>query len=406
MAETIELNTLGAVIKTAYEGQTDTNAFTDAEKDKLAGLADTSFSGEYADLTGKPSLFSGAWPDLTGKPLYIAAGDSREAVISDIGAIPESEKAQANGVAPLDATGFVPVEHINVSGLSFKGPWDAATNTPQLLDGAGEVGSFYKSTSAGTANFGNGNYNFLVGDWVIFAGGTWQRIGVNDSVAMVNGKMGNVVLNATDVGALPNTYTAPVASVNGKNGIVTISAAEVGALPSTYTPPAPAWTAVTGKPDFPALYQKKQRGTIGPPIPAVLARIGGNKSVTNASYIYIAWDNVLYDQFNVWNGGNGFIVPAWAKYAKISGSIRFAGRTAGIRSAGARKNGADVSGAAWSIGDSSGTDSTTRDVKSAVIPVVGGDLLQVMVFQNSGSALNIESGLVQQHTWVYIEFYE
>lgn len=34
-----ELSTLGSVIKTAYEGEADTNAFTDAEKAKLAGVA-------------------------------------------------------------------------------------------------------------------------------------------------------------------------------------------------------------------------------------------------------------------------------------------------------------------------------------------------------------------------------
>ena len=34
-----ELSTLGSVIKTAYEGQTNTNAYTDAEKSKLSGIA-------------------------------------------------------------------------------------------------------------------------------------------------------------------------------------------------------------------------------------------------------------------------------------------------------------------------------------------------------------------------------
>ena len=33
-----ELSTLGGVIKTAYEGESNTNAFTDAEKSKLAGI--------------------------------------------------------------------------------------------------------------------------------------------------------------------------------------------------------------------------------------------------------------------------------------------------------------------------------------------------------------------------------
>lgn len=43
-----ELSTLGSVIKTAYEGQSDTNAFTDTEKSKLGGIE----TGATADQTG------------------------------------------------------------------------------------------------------------------------------------------------------------------------------------------------------------------------------------------------------------------------------------------------------------------------------------------------------------------
>ena len=41
----VELGTLGGVIKTAYEGNVNTNAFTDAEKSKLAGI-----DAEISDL--------------------------------------------------------------------------------------------------------------------------------------------------------------------------------------------------------------------------------------------------------------------------------------------------------------------------------------------------------------------
>lgn len=34
---------------------------------------------------------------------------------------------------------------------------------------------------------------------------------------------GNIELSANDVGAMPNTYVAPVTSVNGKTGAVTLS---------------------------------------------------------------------------------------------------------------------------------------------------------------------------------------
>ena len=52
-------------------------------------------------------------------------------------------------------------------------------------------------------------------------------------VQSVNGQTDNVVLTASDVGALPDTYTAPVDSVNGMTGIVVLGAADVNALPDT-----------------------------------------------------------------------------------------------------------------------------------------------------------------------------
>ena len=46
---------------------------------------------------------------------------------------------------------------------------------------------------------------------------------------------GNVTLSASNVGALPSTYTPPVSSVNGETGAVTLDASDVGALPSNTT---------------------------------------------------------------------------------------------------------------------------------------------------------------------------
>lgn len=52
-------------------------------------------------------------------------------------------------------------------------------------------------------------------------------------VQSVNSKTGDVVLTASDVGAMPDNYTAPVSSVNSKTGAVTLSASDVGALPDS-----------------------------------------------------------------------------------------------------------------------------------------------------------------------------
>lgn len=179
-----ELSTLGAVIKTAYEAEVNTNAFTDSHKAKVETISTVAMSGSFNDLADIPNLVE------------------------------------------LDESGTIPMQYLNVSNLSFKGAWNATTNTPTLVDGTGAVGDFYKVSVAGTQNFGNGDYTFAIGDWVMFAAGVWQRIGVHETVTSVNGKTGAVALTAADVGAKPNSYV-------------------------------PTYTEITDKPDLPNLYVPK-----------------------------------------------------------------------------------------------------------------------------------------------------
>ena len=63
----------------------------------------------------------------------------------------------------------------------------------------------------------------------------WTTVSGGGAVDSVNGQTGTVVLDADDVGALPDTYTAPVTSVNAKTGAVTLTASDVGALSSSTT---------------------------------------------------------------------------------------------------------------------------------------------------------------------------
>ena len=97
-------------------------------------------------------------------------------------------------------------------------------------------------------------------------GAAWQDVSaVAGSVNSVNGQTGDVVLDAEDVGALPDSYTAPVTSVNGMTGDVVIQAGggavdsvngqtgdvvldaeDVGALPDSYTAPVSSVNGQTG----------------------------------------------------------------------------------------------------------------------------------------------------------------
>lgn len=111
-----------------------------------------------------------------------------------------SEKGQANGVATLNLMGVIPSEQLNVTGLDVKGTWDASTNTPFLANGNGESGDFYIVNVAGSANFGAGEIDFAVGDWVLYtANGTWVKSVNASAVQSVNGKTGVVNILDTDV---------------------------------------------------------------------------------------------------------------------------------------------------------------------------------------------------------------
>ena len=92
----------------------------------------------------------------------------------------------ANGVATLDSGGKVPVSQLPSSVVTYLGTWNAATNTPTLVNGTGDAGDMYICNVAGTVNFGAGPVTFAVGDWVLYGSGTWEKSnGQNGTVTSV-----------------------------------------------------------------------------------------------------------------------------------------------------------------------------------------------------------------------------
>jgi len=61
--------------------------------------------------------------------------------------IPISQKGAPDGVAPLDATGHISADYLNISGFHFIGGWDAA---PGILPPDGADGDMYLITNEGT----------------------------------------------------------------------------------------------------------------------------------------------------------------------------------------------------------------------------------------------------------------
>lgn len=452
-----ELSTLGAVIKTAYEGQPDTNAFTDAEKSKLAGMEenatrnssddqlrdrtthtggqaastiidlpelldqkvdvvdgfglsesnftaeeksklaaieDSHFKGVFVGLAALQSLYPSADAGdyasvdegVSGVNWYAWDADSSTWVVrvgegSDVTPAQVKQYYESNP----DTNAFTDNEKDQLAALQGRfawrrlGVWNAATNTPSLINGTGNPGDYYVVTTPGSLSFGNATIHFLQYDWVMFQGGTWNRIPISVQRLLINGK------------------------TQDASGAVNLTAADVGALPASYVP---AYSELTGAPDLPELYQPKQRGNIGPAIPAAAFYLTANHNLTTNVYEYVPFSGVLYDQFNMRTNASTFTVPAWAKYARVTGNLRFASSATGGRQAGVRRNNVDVIGASYDISSVAVGGSTSRRLETAVIPVVGGDTLRVVAFQSSGGILAIEAGTSQQHTWVQIELYE
>jgi hypothetical protein len=83
----------------------------------------------------------------------------------------------ANGIPQLDGSGKILVSQLPNSVMEYKGTWNAATNTPTLVNGTGNQGDVYLCNVAGTVNFGAGPITFAVGDQAIYSGTIWQKAG-------------------------------------------------------------------------------------------------------------------------------------------------------------------------------------------------------------------------------------
>ena len=96
-----ELSTLGGVIKTAYEGESNTNAFTDAEKSKLAGIE----AGAQVNVAAPVQSVNGE----TGAVQLSAA---------DVGALPDSYTPPAAPVQSVNGeTGAVTLTAADVNAM-------------------------------------------------------------------------------------------------------------------------------------------------------------------------------------------------------------------------------------------------------------------------------------------------
>lgn len=104
-----------------------------------------------------------------------------------------AHKNQANGYAGLDANAKIPLVLIpdSILGqLEYQGVF-----TPTAYPLNPQKGWFYISASNGSI----GGVDYKTGDWAVYNGVTWDKIDNTDAVASVNGKIGVVVINGTEI---------------------------------------------------------------------------------------------------------------------------------------------------------------------------------------------------------------
>jgi len=112
------------------------------------------------------------------------------------------------------------------SGLTYKGTWNASTNTPTLASSTGTNGWYYVVSVAGSTNL-NGVTDWQVGDWAIYNGSTWQKLDQTNLVTSVAGRTGAVTLSNTDISGLGTMSTQAASNVAITGG--TINGTTVGA---------------------------------------------------------------------------------------------------------------------------------------------------------------------------------
>lgn len=188
----------GAQVKSLYESQPDTNAFTDSEKEKLEGIATgaTKNSTDSALLSRANHTGTQAMSTITG---LVTALDGKvnvdgDKVLTDNN-YTTTEKTKLANITTSGSTNFTG---------RYKGTWNPVSNTPTLTDGDGVQGDYYVATAAGPRSFGTLTYNFAQYDLVLFSGGVWRRLAVNPVNYKPRGTVSPAIpaLRATHVGTL------------------------------------------------------------------------------------------------------------------------------------------------------------------------------------------------------------
>lgn len=172
---------------------------------------------------------SNAYVDFDGQ-LVIVLDNGREINAGDVVApdLAERIKVITNGGGTsqyvLDTLTSLQSQISAITGgLTYKGTWNASTNTPTLASSTGTTNWYYVVSVSGSTNL-NGITDWVAGDWAIYNGTAWQKIDQTNLVTSVNGQTGAVSLTYTDVNAIGSiTSTDSSVSISTTTGVANLS---------------------------------------------------------------------------------------------------------------------------------------------------------------------------------------
>jgi hypothetical protein len=128
----------------------------------------------------------------------------------------------------------------------------------------------------------------------------------------------------------------------------------------------------------------------------VLATLTANQALNHRAWTTLSGFTVATDTDSWYDGGSPdrITVPSGIgiTYVEVSAGVSFASFNAGPREIRLRKNGSEVFAGNAGSTSQSGTSAINLSICTPPIPVVEGDYFEVQVRQNSGSALNAQSG--------------
>ena len=173
-----------------------------------AGTATTLATARNITLSGDASGTASFNGSANASIVVVVADNSHAHTIANVtglqstldAKVDDSEKGAANGVATLDINGKVVLTQIpdSVLGqLEYQGVWDFTT-----LPTATQKGQYWVASVSGN--------DYIVGDWAVWNGISFDKIDNTDAVATVAGRTGNVVLTKSDVGLSNVNNTADV----------------------------------------------------------------------------------------------------------------------------------------------------------------------------------------------------